>query len=111
MNEKLFQMILAFIPMLGTFLAVYMVPLLKEKIDREKLKKYRELASIAVKAAEMLWTKSGSGESKKIFVINYLNKLFNSKKTLLTAEQLNILIEAAVKEMNDLSKSVSKQGE
>lgn len=100
MDDRLFQLILALIPVLGTILTVYIIPLLKEKIGNEKLEKYKEWATMAVKCAEMLWTESGKGQDKKAFVLEYLNNLFNSKKTVITDEQLNVLIEAAVEELN-----------
>ena len=100
MNENLFKLILALIPVLGTILTAYIIPFIKEKIGNEKLEKYKKWAKMAVESAEMLWTESGKGSDKKQFVIDYLNDLFNSKKVVITEEQLNILIESAVLELN-----------
>ena len=100
MDNRFFEIILALVPVLGTILTVYIIPLIKEKIATEELTKYKEWVSSAVKAAEMLWNESGKGETKKAFVVNYLNELFNAKKVVITEEQLNVLIEAAVKELN-----------
>ena len=55
--------------------------------------------NIAVKAAELIWVEAGHGADKKQYVIDFMNKMFNSKKTVITEEQLNALIEAAVKQM------------
>ena len=100
MNEGLFKIILSLIPVLGAIVTYFIIPFLKEKIGTEKLSQYKEWATLAVKAAEMLWTESGMGSDKKQFVIDYLSKMFNEKKVIITEEQMNVLIEAAVQELN-----------
>ena len=99
MDDKVFQIVLAVIPVLGTILTVYIIPLIKEKIGNENLAKYEYWVNIAVKAAELIWTETGHGTDKKQYVIDFMNKMFNSKKTVITEEQLNALIEAAVKQL------------
>lgn len=100
MDDRLFELILALIPVLGTILTVYIIPFVKEKTGNAKLEKYKAWTESAVKCAEMLWTESGKGKDKKQFVIDYLNDMFNKKKVIITSEQLNVLIEAAVEELN-----------
>lgn len=100
MDEKIFQIILSLIPVLGAIVTYFVIPFLKEKINTEKLSQYKEWATLAVKAAEMLWPESGMGSDKKQFVVDYLNKMFNEKKVVITEEQLNVLIESAVQELN-----------
>ena len=73
MDEKLFQIILALIPILGAIITGFIIPFIKEKISAEKLSKYEYWANLAVKAAEMLWTESGCGKDKKQYVVNFLN--------------------------------------
>lgn len=99
MDEKLFSLILAIIPVLGTIITVFIIPLIKEKIGAEKLAKYEYWADLAVKAAEMLWTETGHGEDKKQYVVEFLTNMFNKKKVVITEEQMNILIESAVKQL------------
>ena len=99
MDDKIFELILALIPVLGTILTVFIVPYIKEKIGNEKLVKYEYWVNIAVKAAELIWVETGHGADKKQYVTDFINKMFNSKKTVITEEQLNALIEAAVKQM------------
>ena len=99
MDDRLFQIILAVIPVLCTVLTVYIIPLIKEKIGNENLVKYEYCVNIAVKAAEIIWVEAGHGADKKQYVIDFMNKMFNSKKTVITEEQLNALIEASVKQM------------
>lgn len=99
MDERLFQIILALIPILGTILTVYIIPFIGEKIGNEKLEKYKKWAALAVYSAEMIFKEQGMGETKKKYVVDFLNEMFNKNKIVITEEQLNILIESAVKEM------------
>ena len=99
MNEKLFQIILALIPILGAIITGFIIPFIKEKIGAEKLAKYEYWAELAVKAAEMLWTEAGCGAEKKQYVVNFLNEMFNKNKVVITEQQIEILVESAVKQM------------
>lgn len=99
MNEVLFKIILALIPVLGTILTAVIVPYVKEKLGNEKLAKYEYWASMAVNCAEMIFKEQGMGKTKKEYVINFINEMFNKNKVVITEEQIEILIESAVKEM------------
>ena len=101
MDDRLFQIILAVIPVLCTILTVYIIPLIKAKIENEKLAKYEGWALKCVRAAEMIFSGSGRGVEKNQYVIKFLDKLFNSKKTVITDDQMDILIEAALKTMKE----------
>ncbi len=100
MDEKLFQVVLTVIPVLGTIVTYFIVPFIKSNIDLTKLSQYKEWAALAVKTAEMLWKETGHGEDKKAYVVKSLNNMFNAKKTVITEEQCNILIEGALQELN-----------
>lgn len=100
MDERIFEIILALIPFLGTIITVFIVPFIREKIGSEQLAKYKEWAILAVKAAEMIWTETGHGTEKKDYVVKFLNDMFNSKKIIITEQQIDILIESAVQELN-----------
>ena len=100
MDERLFQVVLMLIPVLGSIVTYFVVPFLKTKISNEQFVQYKEWATLAVKAAEMLWVETGHGTDKKAYVIEYLNNLFNKNKIVITEEQLNVLVEAAVQELN-----------
>ena len=99
MNDTLFKIILALIPVLGAIITGFVIPFIKEKIGNEKLTKYAYWASMAVQCAEMIFAENGMGKSKKEYVIDFLNKMFNKKKVVITPEQIEVLVEAAVKEM------------
>lgn len=99
MDEKLFQIILALIPILGAIITGFIIPLIQEKIGNEKLAKYKEWATLAVRSAEMIFNEKGMGEQKKEYVVNFLNEIFNKNKIVITPEQIEILVESAVKQM------------
>lgn len=99
MDERLFQIILLLIPILGTIVTSFIIPFIKEKIGTEKLAKYEYWASVAVKAAEMMWVESGCGKDKKKYVVDFLNDMFNKNKVVITEQQIEILVESAVKQM------------
>lgn len=99
MNEVLFEIILGLISILGVIITGVVVPYVKEKIGNEKLAKYEEWATLAVQCAEMIFVEKGMGESKKEYVVKFLNDMFNKDKVVITPEQIEVLIESAVKSM------------
>ena len=101
MYQRIFDLIIAIIPVLGVILTSFIIPYFKEQIGNEKLNKYQEWANMAVKAAEMLFTESGMGKEKKENVVKFLTEQFNKNKVVITEEQMNILIESAVKMMKE----------
>ena len=102
MNSNLFNIVLTFIPVIGAVITYFIVPLIKSSISEKQLAQYKEWAKLAVKTAELLWTESGHGEDKKAYVVSFLNDMFNKNKVVITDQQLEILIEAAVKEMKEI---------
>ena len=99
MDKKLFDLILMLIPVLVTILTSFIIPYIKEKIGNEKLVKYMAWAKLAVECAEMMFKERGMGKAKKEYVISFLNNMFNKNKVVITSEQIEILVESAVKEM------------
>lgn len=101
MDQKIFDLILAIIPVLGVILTSFIIPYFKEQIGNERLNKYQEWATMGVKAAEMIFSESGMGAEKKEYVVKFLTEQFNKNKVVITEEQMNILIESAVKSMKE----------
>ena len=99
MDEKIFQIILASIPVFGAIITGFIIPFIKEKIGAEKLAKYEYWTSMAVKCAEMMFKEQGKNKTKKEYVVNFLNEMFNKNKVVITSKQIEILVEAAVKEL------------
>lgn len=110
MDERLFNVVLTLLPVIGAVLTYFIVPYLKASIGAEKLEQYKEWTRLAVTCAEMLWAESGRGEDKKEYAVKFLDRLFNSKKVMLTKEQINVLIEAAVLELNHGMKTPGNEG-
>ena len=97
MDERIFSVILAAIPVVGAIVTAYLVPYLKNKIGAENLNNITFWIEKAVAAAELLFDAPKSGEQKKAYVIDFINKMFNSKKTVITTEQIEVILEASVK--------------
>jgi hypothetical protein len=109
MNENLFNIITLLIPVLATIITGFVVPLIKAKINDEQLATIVKWVTYAVKCAEMIFTAEKQGVEKKAYVIDFINGLFNKKKTVITKEQIEVLIESAVKELNDSKVIVSNK--
>ena len=102
MNEGLFNVVLACIPVLGAIITYFIVPFIKASVSEKQLNQYKEWAILAVKTAELLWKETGHGEAKKEYVVKFLNDMFNKNKIVITEDQMEILIESAVKTMKDI---------
>jgi LL-H family phage holin len=76
----------------------YIVPLIKEKLGVEKLAVAEKWAKYAVLTAQQT-LQSSTGVEKKAYVTEFLKELLTAKNISLTDEQINILIESAVKTM------------
>lgn len=96
MNEGLVKIILALIALLSTIITYVLVPYIKSKTTEKERSNIYTLVMLAVQAAEQIYLQPGQGKKKKEYVINYLN----SKGIKLTVEDLDMMIEAAVKELN-----------
>lgn len=99
MNDVLFKTIFVLISILGTVITSVVIPYVKEKIGNEKLAKYEYWATMAVESAEMIFKEQGMGKTKKEYVVNFLNEMFNKNKVVITEGQLNVLIESCVKQL------------
>ena len=83
---------------LALVIARYLVPWLKQKVGAEKISEISMWAKQTVLMVQQVY-KDWKGEDKKAFVTEYLKKILTAKNISLTDEQLDILIEAAVKQM------------
>ena len=84
------------IPILGAILTYVVVPLIRKKVDREDLEYIYSWVTVAVRSAEQMHKAGLITIPKKEYVVEYLqSKGFNISK-----EDLDNLIEAAVKELN-----------
>lgn len=98
MDEIIFEIIKLIVMVAALVIARYLVPWIKEKIGADKLAEVEKWVKYAVlKAQQVLWEESG--EDKKAYVTEFLKKLLIAKNIALSDEQLDVLIEAAVKQM------------
>ena len=85
----------AVITLIVALVVAFVIPWLKQKVSAEKLAQYYEWVTIAVQAAEQIYTGSGRGAEKKAYVLEFLN----SKGFDLDWEEVENMIEAAVYEL------------
>lgn len=98
MNEMIFTGIWLVVVVAAWVLTRYLLPWFREKISAEKLAVIEKWAKYAVlKAQQVLWEESGA--DRKAYVTDFLRELLKTKNFSLTDQQLDILIEAAVKQM------------
>lgn len=98
MNEIIFEIVKLVVMVVALVIARYLVPMVKEKIGADKMAQIEKWTRYAVlKAQQVLWDKTG--EDKKTYVTEFLKELLIAKNIALSDEQLDILIEAAVKQM------------
>lgn len=98
MDDIIFEVIKIAVMVVALVIARYLVPLLREKIGADKLTAAEKWVKYAVlKAQQVMWSDTGS--DRKTYVTEFLKKLLTAKNISLTDEQLDVLIEAAVKQM------------
>lgn len=98
MNDIVFE-VLKLVVMLAVLVVTrYLVPWIKQKIGTDKLIEIEKWAKQAVLMVQQVY-KEWSGEDKKVYVTKFLKELLMAKNISITDEQLDVLIEAAVKQM------------
>ena len=96
MNNTTYQIATLVISLIGVILSGLIVPWLRMKIGKEKISQVQMWVNVAVAAAEQIFSAPQQGPSKKVYVIEFLE----SKGIKITEQELNVLIEAAVFELN-----------
>jgi hypothetical protein len=99
MNEQVLNMVLFLIPIIGAVITGIFIPYVKTKISASQLDEIVKWVSKAVQAAEVLFDAPKSGEAKREYVITFIDRMFNSKKQVITKDQIRILLEAAWKQL------------
>mgnify|MGYP001076945289 CR=1 FL=1 len=101
MNEKIFDIILLCIPVIGAIISGFIIPYLKTKISVTQMDEITKWVAKAVQATEVMFDTPQSGTEKKEYVINFIDNMFNSKKEVISRQQIEILLEAAWKQMTE----------
>ena len=102
MGEAWVKIIVGLLSIIGTITTYYLAPYLKQRTTAQQREDIDFWVRIAVAAAEQIFDIPKSGEKKKQFVLQYLNEL-NIK---VTEQELDVLIEAAVYELNLIKQEV-----
>ena len=92
------------IPILGAIITYLIVPLIKQKTTKEQRENIYFWVKVAVQAAEMIYKEKGQGKLKKEYVVTFLQ----SKGMNITMQELDVLIEAAVKELNIIQDKINQ---
>lgn len=95
-NEAIIQIGTIIIALIGAIITYIVVPYIRSKTTGEQFRNIEYWVKVAVSAAEQIFNQPGQGEKKKEYVLNFLQDL----GIKITIEQLEILIEAAVHEIN-----------
>lgn len=103
MDNGTIQIILAVIALLGTIMTAVVAPCIKSKYTESKRNEIYRYVEIAVLAAEqILKIQDPDGSKRKQYVIDFLN----SKGFKLSPQELDTIIEAAVKELNFITQEL-----
>jgi|SRR5690606_9887116 len=97
---ELFDIVVILITILVGAVSRYAIKFLREKGLLAKLQNNKELVKIAVNAVEQTY-KTLEGSEKLNMAKLELVKLMNEKKVKISEKEIDLLIESAVKEMND----------
>lgn len=98
MNEIVFE-ILRLLVLLEVFVVTcYLLPLIKSKIGQDKLEEITRWVNTAVLMAQQVYH-AQTGAERKAIVIDLLRDILIAKNISISDYQLDMLIEAAVKQM------------
>lgn len=86
-----------FTSVFDAIITAFVIPWIRSKTTAAQFEKIKMWVTVAVEAAEQLYTGSGRGAEKKAYVVEFLN----SKGFKIDAETLDKLIEAAVFNLPD----------
>lgn len=92
----------AVIALIAALVSAFLIPWLKNKVAADKLTQYKEWVTIAVKAAEQIYTGTGRGEEKKKYVVEFLQ----AKGFSIDFNSIDNMIEAAVYELSQALEGV-----
>lgn len=80
------------IALIAALISAFLIPYIKSRISAEKLTEIQEWVTVAVRAAEMIYTGTGRGAEKKQYVRDFLA----DKGYTLDIDSIENLIESAV---------------
>lgn len=101
MDERILNIIMLLIPVLATIITNFVIPLIKTKVNEAKLQNIVKWVRYAVQCAEMIYkNETGKGLEKKEYVVDFIDRMFNSKREVITKEQISVIIESLIAELD-----------
>ncbi len=98
MDEILFEVLKLVVMIAAALVVRYLIPWVKGRIGADKMAEAEKwVRYVVLKAQQVMWSKDGP--ERKAYVTEFLRELLIEKDIALSDEQLDILIEAAVKQM------------
>ena len=94
MNDLTFNILKIIVSVATVLISVYVIPLLKEKLNESKYQRLLDMVEIAVRAAEQ--TIKADGSVKKDQVIEFVSYYMAQHGIAISHDQLDQLIECAV---------------
>ena len=108
MNEIIFEALKLLIMIVFFLASCYLLPWLKSMIGQNRLDEIKSWTNAAVLMAQQVYY-AKTGPERKAIVVDLLKSMLTAKNISITDEQLDTLIEAAVKAMKmEENKSISK---
>lgn len=108
MNEIIFEALKLLIMIVFFLASCYLLPWLKSMIGQNRLDEIKSWTNAAVLMAQQVYY-AKTGPERKAIVVELLKSMITAKNISITDEQLDTLIEAAVKAMKmEENKSISK---
>ena len=108
MNEIVFEALKLLIMIVFFLASCYLVPWIKSMIGQNRLDEIKSWTNAAVLMAQQVYY-AKTGPERKAIVVELLKSMLTAKNISITDEQLDTLIEAAVKAMKmEENKSASK---
>ena len=99
MSDMTFAVTRIIITLLAALVSSYIVPYLKSLSENERSKQVIDTIKASVYAAEQTVKGSGKGTEKKAQVLQEITKWLNDHGMIITSDQIDTLIEAAVYEL------------
>lgn len=87
----------AVIALAAAAITAFVIPWIKSKTTAAQREEVNEWVRIAVTAAEQIYRETGKGKEKKAYVLKFLEE----KNLKIDGESVDLMIESAVKNMNE----------
>ena len=98
MSEIVFTLVKLIVLILASLVTIYLIPWLQTSVDSKTMEKVKFWTEAAVNCAQQLMSDLDGADRKKA-VESFLKRILDENHISITDEQLNTLIEAAVKQM------------